>query len=84
MDASGEVFRVYFLSDRGGIYALGYPVITWFGHLVNLAELVALTLVLYALLIAGATVFNALALQPPTAAGRCCAKCARASIASCF
>ena len=30
------------LSDRGGIYALGYPVITWFGHLINLAELVML------------------------------------------
>ncbi len=60
-----DVFRVYFLNDRGGIYAIGYPVITWFGHLVNLAELVALTLVLYALLIAGATVFNALASHTP-------------------
>ena len=60
-----DVFRVYFLNDRFGIYALGYPVITWFGHLVNLAELVALTLVLYALLIVGATVFNALALHTP-------------------
>ena len=59
------MFRVYFLNDRFGIYALGYPVITWFGHLVNLAELVALTLVLYALLIVGATVFNALALHTP-------------------
>ena len=40
--AAAETFRVYFLSDRGGIYALGYPVITWFGHLINLAELVML------------------------------------------
>ena len=62
---SDDVFRVYVLNDRFGIYALGYPVITWFGHLVNLAELVALTLVLYALLIGGATVFNALALHTP-------------------
>jgi hypothetical protein len=28
------------MNDRGGIYALGYPVITAFGHLINLAELV--------------------------------------------
>ena len=77
------MFRVYFLNDRGGIYALGYPVITWFGHLVNLAELVVLTLVLYVLLLGGATVFNALALQTPIAAGRSCAKCARASTGSC-
>ena len=33
----GERFRAYFLSDRGAIYALGYPELTWFGHLVNLA-----------------------------------------------
>ncbi len=64
-NAAANVFRVYFLNDRFGIYALGYPVITSFGHLVNLAELVALTLVLYALLIGGATVFNALALHTP-------------------
>jgi len=62
-------FRVHYLSDRGGIYALGYPVITWFGHLVNLAELVALTLLLYAGLIGGATLFNALTSQTP-ASGR--------------
>ena len=38
--ATARLYRVYFLSDRGGIYALGYPVITWFGHCINLAELV--------------------------------------------
>jgi signal transduction histidine kinase len=55
-----ERYRVYFLSDRGGIYALGYPTTTTFGHLMNLAELVILTGVLYLLLLVGATVFNAL------------------------
>ena len=45
--ATTRRFRVYFLSDRGGIYALGYPVITWFGHLINLAELMMLAGVLY-------------------------------------
>ena len=38
----GRQFRVYYLSDRSGIYALGYPLLTPFGHLVNLAELVTL------------------------------------------
>ena len=28
IERDDETFRVYFLSDRGGIYALGYPVIT--------------------------------------------------------
>ncbi len=56
----GEQFRVYYLSDRGGIYALGYPVLTASGHGVNLVELVTLTFALYVLLLSGATIFNAL------------------------
>jgi signal transduction histidine kinase len=47
VDRDGETFRVYFLSDRGAIYALGYPVIDTAGHLLNLAELVLLVGVLY-------------------------------------
>jgi signal transduction histidine kinase len=47
IDRDGKTFRVYFLSDRGAIYALGYPVIDGVGHLVNLAELVFLVGVLY-------------------------------------
>jgi signal transduction histidine kinase len=62
-------FRVYCLNDRGAIYALGYPVITGFGHLINLAELVALTSVLYLLLLGAATLFNALTSRMP-ASGR--------------
>ena len=69
VDRDGETFRVYFLNDRGGIYALGYPAITSFGHLVNLAELAALTGVLYVLLVGGATLFSALFVQAP-ASGR--------------
>lgn len=64
-----EDFRVYFLNDRGGIYALGYPVLTWFDHLVNLAELTALAGVLYLLLLGGATLFNAVTSRTP-ASGR--------------
>jgi signal transduction histidine kinase len=62
-------FRGYFLNDRGAIYALGYPVITWFGHLVNLAELVTLAGALYVLLLGGATLFNAVTSRTP-ASGR--------------
>jgi len=51
-------FRVYFITDRGGIYALGYPVVTWFGQLINLAELVLLTAVLYVALLLLATLHS--------------------------
>src|SRR5439155_6057491 len=62
-------FRVYFQNDRGGIYALGYPEITLFGHLVNLAELLFLAAVLYVALMGGATIFNAVTSRKP-ASGR--------------
>jgi signal transduction histidine kinase len=62
-------YRVYFVSDRRGIYALGYPTITAFGHLVNLAELISLTFVLWTLIVGGATLFNALTSRTP-AGGR--------------
>jgi signal transduction histidine kinase len=65
----GRAYRIYYVSDRGGIYALGYPVITLFGHLLNVAELVLLTGILWALLLVGATLFNALTSRTP-ASGR--------------
>ncbi|OFV90033.1 MAG: hypothetical protein A3H95_16725 [Acidobacteria bacterium RIFCSPLOWO2_02_FULL_64_15] len=65
----GRLFRVHFLNDRGGIYALGYPVLTWFGHLLNLAELVILTGVLCLVLIVGTTLVNTLTSRTP-ASGR--------------
>ncbi|HUK34722.1 MAG TPA: HAMP domain-containing sensor histidine kinase, partial [Vicinamibacterales bacterium] len=66
---SGSLFRVYFTNDRGGIYAIGYPVMTWFGHLVNLAELMVLVAVLYVLLLAGSALFSLLTSLAP-ASGR--------------
>jgi signal transduction histidine kinase len=62
-------FRVYFFNDRVGIYALGYPLVSLLGHLINLGELVFLAAVLYALLLTGATLFNAVTSQTP-ASGR--------------
>ncbi len=64
-----EEFRVYFFNDRGGIYALGYPIISWFGHLINLGELIFLTAILYGLLLSGITLFNSATSQTP-ASGR--------------
>ncbi len=63
------LFRVYFFSDRAGIYALGYPAPTLLGHLINLGELVFLVGVLYVLLLVAATLFNAVTSQTP-AGGR--------------
>ncbi len=54
---NGTLYRVYFTNDRGGIYAIGYPVLTWFGHLVNLAELMVLIAVFYLLLLGAGAVF---------------------------
>jgi len=54
--AGGRLDDVYLANDRGGIYALGYRVETTVGHLVHVAELLALAGVcfLLAALLAGA------------------------------
>ena len=46
-------YDVYLLNDRGGIYALGFPVIPPLDHLVNLAEITVLAVLVYVLLLAG-------------------------------
>jgi signal transduction histidine kinase len=51
-------FDVYLMNDRGGIYALGFPVVAALDHLVHLAELTVLA-VLAALLLRGANGFFA-------------------------
>ena len=58
-------FRVYFFNDSFGIYALGYPAISGLGHLINLAELVSLTGVLYLILLAGVSLYRTLTAQTP-------------------
>jgi signal transduction histidine kinase len=63
IERDDQTFRVDFLSDRGGIYALGYPVIGWVGHLINLAELVMLAFVLYAAMLAGLTLLSLLGVR---------------------
>ena len=66
VDRDDERFRVYFLSDRGGIYALGYPVVTWLAHLINLSELVLLTGAIYVAMLLLLTALSALPIDTPT------------------
>ena len=42
LQAGGSASDVYISNNRAGIYALGYPVLTLFDHLIRLAEIVAL------------------------------------------
>ena len=42
-----DEYDVFLMNDRGGIYALGLPVTSALGHLVNLAELTVLALGTY-------------------------------------
>ncbi len=50
--AGGRQDEVYLANDRGAIYALGYPAVSVVGHLVYLAELLALVGVVFVLLTA--------------------------------
>ncbi len=51
--ADSRDYRVHFLSDRGGIFAVGYPRPTAFHHLTRLSELFAITAAFFVLLVAG-------------------------------
>jgi len=53
-----EEFDAYLVNDRFGIYALGFPVVSPLGHLVNLAELIVLASLTYVLLLAGSGLFG--------------------------
>jgi signal transduction histidine kinase len=53
-----QAYDVYLLNDRGGIYALGFPVISPLDHLVNLAEVTVLALLVYVLLLGVNAIFK--------------------------
>jgi signal transduction histidine kinase len=71
-------YDVYFLNDRGAIYALGYPRTSTLGHLVNLAELAALTAATMVLLLAAGGLYGMIAARMP-ASGRALLREVRAS-----
>jgi signal transduction histidine kinase len=63
---SGDVrSRVYFSNDRVFIYAIGYPTLTLFDHLVHLAELTTLSGAVYVLVLFGTALFTRVARGRP-------------------
>jgi signal transduction histidine kinase len=67
LERGDERFDVYLLNDRGGIYALGFPIVSPLGHMVSLAELTVLGALTYLLLLALSIVFNAFSRRLTTA-----------------
>jgi len=62
-----QPYDVYLLSDRGGIYALGFPVVTLLGHMMNLAELTVIGAVTFLALILLAALFSTVARRTTSA-----------------
>ena len=60
-----DTFRVYFTNDRVGIYAIGYPQLTLFDHLVHLAEVSTLAGAAFVLVLLGTAVFTRLGRERP-------------------
>jgi signal transduction histidine kinase len=67
MRRGGTAFDVYVLNNRGGIYALGFPVVSALDHLVHLAELTVLAALTYLLLLAANALFGMLGRRGTTA-----------------
>ena len=65
IQAGGTRHRVYFSNDRGGIFAIGYPVLSLFDHLVHLAELTTLAGAGFLIVLIGTAVFTRLSRQQP-------------------
>ncbi len=63
----GDRYEVYALNDRGGIYALGFPIVSPLEHLVNLAEVTVLAWATYLLLLTGTALFGAFSRRGTTA-----------------
>jgi len=60
-------FDVYVQNDRGGIYALGFPVVSALGHVMNLAEITVLAWLTYGLLLAVTAIFGTIGRRGATA-----------------
>jgi len=63
-----DLYDVFLLNDRGGIYALGFPVISALDHLVNLAEVTVLAVVTCLLILVFNALFNRFGFRVKTAA----------------
>jgi signal transduction histidine kinase len=62
-----QPYDVYLLSDRGGIYALGFPVVTLLGHMMNLAELTVIAAVTFFIVLMLAAIFSTVARRTTSA-----------------
>jgi signal transduction histidine kinase len=62
---SDRVSHVYFSNDRFFIYAIGYPALTLFDHLVHLAELTTLAGITFVLVLLGTAVFTRVSRERP-------------------
>ncbi len=67
LERGDERFDVYLVNDRGGIYALGFPIISPLGHMVSLAEMTVLAALTYVLLLGLSMVFGAFGRRGTTA-----------------
>jgi signal transduction histidine kinase len=60
-----DTYRVYFTNDRARIYAIGYPLLTLFDHLVHLAELATVAAAGFVLVLCGTAIFTRLSRERP-------------------
>jgi signal transduction histidine kinase len=67
LERAGTRYSVYLLNDRGGIYALGFPVASPLDHFVNLAEITVLAFGTYLLILVGTALFGAFSRRGTTA-----------------
>ena len=67
LDSEDQRYDVYLLSDRGGIYGLGFPVVTLLGHMMNLAELTVIAAVTFLAALLLAAIFSSVARRTASA-----------------
>jgi signal transduction histidine kinase len=60
-----QTYHVYFTNDRSRIYAIGYPVLTLFDHLVHLAEVTTLAGAAFVLVLFATAAFTRLSRERP-------------------
>jgi len=60
-----DIYRVFVTNDRARIYAIGYPQLTLFDHLVHLAEISTLAGAAFVLVLFGTAIFTRLSRERP-------------------
>jgi signal transduction histidine kinase len=67
LEGEDQRYDVYLLSDRGGIYGLGFPVVTLLGHMMNLAELTVIAAVTFLAALLLTAIFSTVARRTTSA-----------------